>query len=111
MNPQKAQALKVHVDAIAILLYEEANQEKLKTLAGIEKSVRNLALEHVMPQIGIFGSKQSRRTAVGRKRQIKSILGKLRLTNVQAIRLSVKSHTRLSPYLESCCGRASANVS
>jgi hypothetical protein len=59
MNPEKAQALKVHVDAIAKLLYEEANQEELKTLAGIEKSVRDLALEHVMPQIGIFLLKQS----------------------------------------------------
>ncbi|MES1025063.1 hypothetical protein ABN584_20285 [Gloeocapsa sp. BRSZ] len=59
MNLEKAQAIKAHVDAIAALLYEEANQEELKTLAGIEKSVRDLALEHVMPHMGIFLSKQS----------------------------------------------------
>lgn len=59
MNPEKRRAIKAHADAIAALLYEEANQEDLKTLAGIEKSVRDLALEHVMPQIGIFLSKQS----------------------------------------------------
>ena len=59
MNLEKGQAIKAHVDAIAALLYEEANQEELKTLAGIEKSVRDLALEHVMPQMGIFLSKQS----------------------------------------------------
>ncbi len=59
MNPEKRQAIKAHADAIAALLYEEANQEDLKTLAGIEKTVRDLALEHVMPQIGIFLSKQS----------------------------------------------------
>lgn len=59
MNPEKAQAIRVHADAIAALLYEEANQEELKNLAGIEKSVRDLALEYVMPHIGIFLSKQS----------------------------------------------------
>lgn len=35
MNPEKAQAIRVHADAIAALLYEEANQEELKNLAGI----------------------------------------------------------------------------
>jgi hypothetical protein len=59
MNSEKAQAIKAHTDAIAALLYEEANQEELKNLAGIEKSVRDLALEYVMPHIGIFLLKHS----------------------------------------------------
>jgi len=39
-----------------------------------------------------------------------SILGELPLTNQQA-QLRVRSHTQLSPYLELCCLRVSANVS
>lgn len=42
---------------------------------------------------------------------MKSILGELSLTTAQAARLGVVSHTRLSPYLEMCCLRVSANVS
>ncbi len=42
---------------------------------------------------------------------MKSILGELSLTRGQAQQLGVASHTRLSPYLELCCLRVSANVS
>jgi hypothetical protein len=42
---------------------------------------------------------------------VKSILGELSLTSQQAQQLGVASHTRLSPYLELCCLRVSANVS
>jgi len=42
---------------------------------------------------------------------LNSILGTLRLTSVQAERLEVSAHSRLSPYLELCCLRQSAVVS
>jgi hypothetical protein len=44
-------------------------------------------------------------------RQLKSILGKLPISSGQAQMLQVKSCTQISPYLESCCVRSSANVS
>lgn len=58
MNPEKALALKEHALAIAAILYEEADPEELKTLAGIEKTVRDQVLEHVTPHIGVFLSAQ-----------------------------------------------------
>lgn len=58
MNPEKARALKKHAEAIAAILYESADPEQLKTLAGIEKTVRDQLLEHVTPHIGVFLSAQ-----------------------------------------------------
>lgn len=50
-------------------------------------------------------------TTAGYQRRLKSILGELSLTSQQAERLDVRSHRQLSPYLETCCLRVSANVS
>jgi hypothetical protein len=66
MNLQKQAQLQQHLDAIAEILYQEANPTDLTTLEGIEKSVRSLALEHVLPQLGIFLSTQ-RQTATAAK--------------------------------------------
>ncbi len=54
MTPEKAEAIKAHAEAIAALLYEEADPEQLTTLAGIEKTVRDSVLEHVTPHMGFF---------------------------------------------------------
>jgi len=59
MNPEKALALKEHALAIAAILYEETEPEELKTLAGIEKAVREQLVEHVTPHIGVFLSARS----------------------------------------------------
>ncbi len=48
---------------------------------------------------------------MGRTRQLKSILGDLPLTEKQAKLLSVRPHPQISPYVEMCCLRVSANVS
>jgi hypothetical protein len=58
MTPEKAEAIKAHAEAIAALLYEEADPQQLTTLAGIEKTVRDQLLEHVTPHIGVFLSAQ-----------------------------------------------------
>lgn len=58
MNPQKQAELQQHLDAIAAILYQEADPAELTTLEGIEKNVRALAQEHVLPQLGIFLSTQ-----------------------------------------------------
>ena len=59
MNPEKAEVLKAHVQAIAAILYEETLPEKLNTLEEIEQTVRQKVLKHVSPEIGVFLSKQS----------------------------------------------------
>ncbi len=44
MTSEKVLAIKAHAEAIAALLYEEADSEQLTTLAGIEKTVRDQVL-------------------------------------------------------------------
>lgn len=50
-------------------------------------------------------------TTEGYPRKLKSILGELHLTSEQAKRLQVKAGRQISPMLENCCLRVSANVS
>ena len=54
MDAQKKAELRHHLNGIAAILYEEADSADLNTLEDIEKNVRNLAQEHVLPQLGIF---------------------------------------------------------
>lgn len=54
MDTAKQAQIQAHAQAIAALLYEEADPEQVKTLAGIEATVRTQMLEHVSPQIGTF---------------------------------------------------------
>jgi hypothetical protein len=54
MNPEKTEALKAHLQAIAAILYEEAPQGTLNTLEEIEQTVRQKVLQHVSPEIGVF---------------------------------------------------------
>lgn len=50
-------------------------------------------------------------TTAGRVRTIKSILGELPVSEKQARKLKLDVNQKISPYLEECCLRASANVS
>ena len=59
MTPEKAKELKTHLQAIAAILYEETQLEKLNTLEEIEQTVRQKVIKHVSPEIGIFLSKPS----------------------------------------------------
>ena len=54
MDAQKKAELRHHLNGIAAILYEEVDTAELTTLEDIEKNVRNLAQEHVLPQLGIF---------------------------------------------------------
>ena len=54
MEAEKLSEIKAHANAIAKLLDEETDPEKIKTLEGIEKTVRQQLLEYVNPEIGIF---------------------------------------------------------
>lgn len=56
MDTDKKAQIQAHAQAIAALLYEETEPEQVKTLAGIEATVRGHLLEHVSPEIGNFYS-------------------------------------------------------
>lgn len=57
MTPAAQQELDRHVQAIAKLLYADANIRELKSLNDIEVTIRNQVQTHVTPQIGLFLSK------------------------------------------------------
>ena len=54
MDAEKKAQLQAHAQAIAALLYEETDPEQVKTLEGIEETVRDHLLEYVGPEIGFF---------------------------------------------------------
>ncbi|MEP0874178.1 hypothetical protein NDA01_31270 [Trichocoleus desertorum AS-A10] len=54
MTPAQAQALKVHLEAIAQILYAESDPEAMKTLEGIELTLREQIQAHVSPELGRF---------------------------------------------------------
>ena len=56
MTPEEKKELKVHIDAIANILYKQTKPEQLKTLSKIEETVRKQTLEYISPQIGFFSS-------------------------------------------------------
>lgn len=65
MTPEKAETIKAYAEAIAALLYEEAEPEQLTTLAGIEKAVRDQLLSHLRPHMGVFLSAQQQERSQG----------------------------------------------
>ncbi len=54
MTPEKQKELNQHLQAIAEILYEEADDTQLSNLAGIEEIIRAQTLEHITPQLGVF---------------------------------------------------------
>lgn len=58
MTPDKAAQLEGYLNAVAELLYEESDPEALRTLEGIEMTVREKIQAHVAPELGRFLSAQ-----------------------------------------------------
>lgn len=58
MTPKKQKELNQHLQAIAEILYEEADETQLSNLAGIEQTIRKQTLEHITPELGVFFSKR-----------------------------------------------------
>lgn len=56
--PDQEQALKAHIEAIAQILYEESDPEAIKTLEGIEITLRQQIQAHVSPELGHFLSER-----------------------------------------------------
>jgi hypothetical protein len=68
MTPEDQARLDQHVQAIAQILYREAESHPMETLGQIETVIRAQFQEHVGPQLGIFLSQklpgQARATSV-----------------------------------------------
>lgn len=54
MTPEQEQALAEHVQAIAKILYEDADKSQMTNLAEIEAMVRAQVQQHVTPDVGVF---------------------------------------------------------
>jgi hypothetical protein len=54
MDMEKQAQIKAYARAMAALLYEETDPEKIQTLEGIEEAVRDHILEHMSPEIGFL---------------------------------------------------------
>lgn len=54
MTPEEKQELEQHVQAIAKLLYQDADKSRMTNLGEIEEVIREQIQEHVSPQVGVF---------------------------------------------------------
>jgi len=54
MDMEKQAQIKTYARAMAVLLYEKTDPEKIQTLEGIKEAVRDHILEHMSPEIGFF---------------------------------------------------------
>lgn len=54
MTPAEKQELDEHVQAIARLLYQDADPSRMQDLGGIEKVIREQLQDPVSPQMGVF---------------------------------------------------------
>lgn len=61
MTPEKQKRLKVCLQELATLLYEETDKSKLNDLESIEKTVRSVMLEQVSPNIALFLSNKQQK--------------------------------------------------
>ena len=111
MNPDKIRKLKEYTIAIAEILYAEADSEQQFTLEIIEKTIQTQLASVCQSRNCRFFFKQSTGTTSGRTRKLISTLGILKISEKQAKLLGVKPCTRISPHLEQCCLRLSANMS
>lgn len=61
MTPEDAKALNEHVQAIAKILYQDADKSQMTNLAEIEAMVRSQVQQHVTPELGVFLSQALQR--------------------------------------------------
>ena len=58
MTPAEKVQLDEHVQAIAKILYADADKSQMTNLGEIEAGIRAQLQEHVSPQLGVFLSQQ-----------------------------------------------------
>ena len=61
MTPKEKADLDQHVQAIAKILYADADKSQMTTLGEIEVGIRAQLQEHVSPQLGVFLSQRLQR--------------------------------------------------
>ena len=107
------------------MLYEQTDKSKLTDLENIEKTVRTSIVGAGQSRNRPFFIEQTTGITSGKTRQIKSCVGVLKLKAKLGERLGrsvgggilprqtslLKSRSQLSPLLEKCCLRLSANES
>ncbi len=54
MTPEEQERLRACTQEIAEILYRDSDKAGLKTLEGIEQTVRQQMLEHVSPEVALF---------------------------------------------------------
>lgn len=54
MTPEEQERLRACTQEIAEILYRNSDKAGIKTLEGIEQTVRQQMLEHVSPEVALF---------------------------------------------------------
>ena len=54
MKLSNQKKLQKHLQAVAKILYQEADVTELESLVGIEKTIRAQTLEYITPELGVF---------------------------------------------------------
>ena len=112
ITPEEQDLIETCVAEIAEILHHHTPENEITSLEGIEKTVRQQVMNHVSPKIGMFFIEKTTNIPSkkkGKKRNIKSTIGVLKLNKKQANRLNIGSYERLSPILKKCCFIVSAN--
>jgi len=110
MTPEEKIALNQHVQAIAKTLHADVDKPQMTNLRKIEAGIRAQLQSYMSPKLGFFITEITG-TIAGYVRTVKSILGNLPWRQKQGQTLGVEVGKQISPHLELCWLRISANVS
>ena len=111
MTPEDAQQLQAYIQGIAKILYKNTPESEKSDSWVNWKVCASANVRTRRSPSCLFFIHQVTGTAQGRPRQLKSCVGSIPITDKQASRLELPSHSRISPLLEKCCLRVSANES
>lgn len=65
MKLSNQKKLQKHLQAVAKILYQEAEGTELESLVGIEKTIRAQTLEYITPELGVFFSEKQQKLHQG----------------------------------------------
>ena len=100
MNPEDSQRLEACLLEAAEILYRNTQPEELANFESLEKAVRTKMKRASKSKNRFFFIKQVTGTEKGRERVVKSIVGKVTVTEKQAQILGLKPYSQLSPLFE-----------
>ena len=89
MKAEDKKLLEAHIKEIANIFYKKTPPEKIETFEGIKTSVRDQVLEDVSSKSAFFCRRKDCHNK-GKKRTIRSCIGKIKVTNKQASRLGIE---------------------